>query len=54
MPISKNISTLMKNSSWIRAMFEEGEELKKKFGTDNVCDFSLGKSYNRTSSSFKK
>jgi aspartate aminotransferase len=42
MPISKNISTLMKNSSWIRAMFEEGEKLKKKFGVENIYDFSLG------------
>lgn len=42
MPISKNISTLMKNSSWIRAMFEEGEKLKKKHGAENVFDFSLG------------
>ncbi len=42
MPISKNISTLMKNSSWIRAMFEEGEKLKKKHGVENIYDFSLG------------
>jgi aspartate aminotransferase len=42
MPISKNISTLMKNSSWIRAMFEEGEKLKKKHGVENIFDFSLG------------
>jgi aspartate aminotransferase len=42
MPISKKISTLMKNSSWIRAMFEEGEKLKKKFGAENIFDFSLG------------
>lgn len=32
----------MKNSSWIRAMFEEGEKLKKKFGAENIYDFSLG------------
>ncbi len=42
MPISKSISTLMKNSSWIRAMFEEGEKLKKKHGVENIYDFSLG------------
>ena len=42
MAISKNISTLMKNSSWIRAMFEEGEKLKKKHGAENIYDFSLG------------
>lgn len=32
----------MKSSSWIRAMFEEGETLKKKYGADNIYDFSLG------------
>lgn len=42
MPISKNIATLMKSSSWIRAMFEEGERLKRKYGSENVFDFSLG------------
>ena len=29
-------------SSFIRKMFEKGIELKKKFGEDAVCDFSLG------------
>ena len=29
MVISKSISELMKDSSWIRAMFEEGEKMKK-------------------------
>lgn len=32
----------MKDSSWIRAMFEEGEKLKKKYGAENIYDFSLG------------
>ncbi len=42
MAVSKNIALLMKSSSWIRAMFEEGETLKKKYGADNIYDFSLG------------
>jgi aspartate aminotransferase len=42
MPISKRIAELMKDSSWIRAMFEEGEKLKKKHGPENVFDFTLG------------
>ena len=29
-------------SSFIRKMFEKGIELKKKYGEDAVCDFSLG------------
>ncbi len=32
----------MKNSSWIRAMFEEGERLRQIHGADKVYDFSLG------------
>ena len=30
------------HSSWIRRMFEAGIELKKKYGDDQVYDFSLG------------
>ncbi len=32
----------MAGSSWIRKMFEKGIELKKQYGADAVCDFSLG------------
>jgi len=32
----------MKGSSWIRAMFEEGERLKKQYGEENIFDFTLG------------
>jgi len=40
--ISKKISESMKGSSWIRAMFEEGERLKKQYGDANIFDFTLG------------
>ncbi|MDR2050233.1 MAG: pyridoxal phosphate-dependent aminotransferase [Deltaproteobacteria bacterium] len=40
--ISEKVRALLENSSWIRRMFEEGIELKKKHGADKVCDFSLG------------
>lgn len=40
--VSQKILTNLTKSSWIRAMFEEGEKLRKKFGQDNVYDFSLG------------
>ena len=40
--ITKEISVSMASSSWIRRMFEKGLELKKQFGEDAVCDFSLG------------
>jgi len=42
MAISKSITELMKSSSWIRAMFEESEKLKKEFGPENIFDFTLG------------
>ncbi|HBE45017.1 MAG TPA: pyridoxal phosphate-dependent aminotransferase [Deltaproteobacteria bacterium] len=42
MVISKKITTLMKDSSWIRAMFEEGERMKRLYGEENIFDFSLG------------
>lgn len=40
--ISKKIEASIDRSSWIRKMFEEGIKLKKKFGEENVFDFSLG------------
>ncbi|MCX7966545.1 MAG: aminotransferase class I/II-fold pyridoxal phosphate-dependent enzyme, partial [Syntrophorhabdaceae bacterium] len=42
MMISKSIYQSMKGSSWIRAMFEEGERLKKQYGEENIFDFTLG------------
>ena len=42
MTISTSVATAMKKSSWIRRMFEEGEELKQEVGAENVFDFSLG------------
>lgn len=40
--LSTQIEEFQKNSSWIRRMFEAGMELKKKYGEEAVCDFSLG------------
>lgn len=40
--VSKKILDNLSRSSWIRAMFEEGEKLRKIVGADNVYDFSLG------------
>ena len=40
--LSQEIQGMIANSSWIRKMFEQGIELKKKYGNDNVYDFSLG------------
>ncbi len=41
-PLSDEIKNMLSNSSWIRKMFEQGIELKKKYGDSNVYDFSLG------------
>lgn len=40
--ISEKMKGLVKNSSVIRAMFEEGKRLASIYGADNVYDFSLG------------
>ena len=42
MTVTPAIAKSMASSSWIRKMFEKGLELKKQFGEDAVCDFSLG------------
>jgi len=40
--ISEKMVQLVKGSSVIRAMFEEGQRLAKIYGAENVYDFSLG------------
>lgn len=40
--IAERMKALVNNSSAIRAMFEEGKELAKQYGAENVFDFSLG------------
>lgn len=40
--LSQNIQNKISKSSWIRAMFEQGEKLRKLHGPEKVYDFSLG------------
>ncbi len=40
--ISDKMVSLVKNSSVIRAMFEEGRKMAAEFGKENVYDYSLG------------
>jgi len=40
--VTDQIQQSIAGSSFIRKMFEKGIELKKQFGADAVCDFSLG------------
>ncbi len=42
MAISRKVEEYMSRASWIRRMFEEGNELKARFGAENVYDFTLG------------
>ena len=42
MTVAKKIEDTLSRSSWIRRMFEEGAELKRIHGPENVYDFSLG------------
>ncbi len=40
--LSEKIAANLNRSSWIRAMFEEGEKLRAIHGDDKVFDFTLG------------
>jgi aspartate aminotransferase len=42
MALASAVQNALSSSSMIRKMFEEGRELKKIHGADNVFDFSLG------------
>ncbi len=42
MSISHKMKMYSQQSSWIRQMFEEGARMKKKYGAENVYDFSIG------------
>jgi aspartate aminotransferase len=41
-PVATQIQDFISRASWIRRMFEEGNEMKAKYGADNVHDFTLG------------
>lgn len=42
MAISTKIQNCIEQSSWIRKMFEQGAQLREKFGAENVYDFTIG------------
>jgi len=54
MAISKKVKDALNNASWVRRMFEEGEELKRMHGDENVYDFSLGNPNLEPPASLKK
>ena len=42
MAISRRVAATMERASWIRRMFDEGAELRRRFGDAAVVDLSLG------------
>ena len=54
MAISEKVRNALEGASWVRRMFEEGEELKKVYGEENVFDFSLGNPNLEPPASLKK
>jgi len=40
--VTEQMEQYLSGGAWIRKIFEHGLELKKQFGEDAVCDFSLG------------
>lgn len=54
MSVSIQIKEMIKDSSFIRKMFEEGKVLKSKYGENNVCDFTIGNPNIEPPKSFSK
>jgi aspartate aminotransferase len=54
MAISNRVKNALDGASWVRRMFEEGEELKRIHGEENVFDFSLGNPNLEPPASLKK
>jgi aspartate aminotransferase len=54
MAISEKVKNALEGASWVRRMFEQGEELKKLYGEENVFDFSLGNPNLEPPASLKK
>ncbi len=54
MAISEKVKNALEGASWVRRMFEQGEELKRLYGEENVFDFSLGNPNLEPPASLKK
>ena len=54
MAISQKIENFLANASFIRKMFEEGEQLRKIYGADKVYDFTLGNPVNEPPEVFRE
>lgn len=40
--VTEQMEQYLSGGAWIRKIFEQGLELKKRYGEEAVCDFSLG------------
>ncbi len=54
MAISEKVKNALEGASWVRRMFEQGEEMKKLYGEENIFDFSLGNPNLEPPASLKK
>ncbi|TCL62302.1 aspartate aminotransferase [Hydrogenispora ethanolica] len=54
MSISNTVRESLTRSSWIRKMFEEGDQLRRIHGAENVYDFTLGNPDLEPPASFKE
>jgi aspartate aminotransferase len=45
MSVAQKIEEKISSASWIRKMFDQGQQLKAQYGNDKVFDFTLGNPY---------
>lgn len=54
MSVAKKIEEKIVSASWIRKMFDQGQQLKAQYGNDKVFDFTLGNPYPEPPAEFKQ
>lgn len=54
MSVAKKIEEKIVSASWIRKMFDQGQQLKAQYGNDKVFDFTLGNPYPEPPEAFKQ
>ncbi|GAK60012.1 aminotransferase class I and II [Candidatus Vecturithrix granuli] len=54
MSVAKKIEEKIVSASWIRKMFDQGQQLKAQYGNDKVFDFTLGNPYPEPPTEFKQ
>lgn len=54
MSVAKKIEEKIASASWIRKMFDQGQQLKAQYGNDKVFDFTLGNPYPEPPEEFRQ